>query len=81
MIQAGLHPNPTVGYQGDQINAANTAGQQGAYVEQTIKTGGKLQLAQAAALMDERNALLALHRAESDLASQVRAGVAPAWSL
>src|SRR5262249_52247684 len=31
-IQAGLNPNPTVGYQGDQIGSDHTAGQQGAFV-------------------------------------------------
>jgi outer membrane protein, heavy metal efflux system len=74
MIQAGLYPNPTVGYQGDQINAANTAGQQGAYVEQTIKTGGKLELARSVGSMDVRNAELALRRAQIEVMTQVRGG-------
>ena len=39
-----------------------------------IKTGGKLKLAQAAALMDVLNAQLALRRAQTDLMAQVRAG-------
>src|SRR5262249_57170950 len=39
---------------------------------QVIKTGGKLKLAAAAAEMDLRNAEVALIRARSDLATQVR---------
>src|SRR5262249_588790 len=44
-IQAGLYPNPVVGFQGDQIGSAGTPGQLGAYLEQLIKTAGKLRLA------------------------------------
>jgi cobalt-zinc-cadmium efflux system outer membrane protein len=74
MIQAGLYPNPTVGYQGDQLNAAQTAGQQGGYIEQTIKTGGKLGLARSVGCMDVRNAEVALRRAQVDVMTQVRSG-------
>jgi cobalt-zinc-cadmium efflux system outer membrane protein len=46
--QAGLYPNPTVGYTGDQIGAAGTAGElQGGFVQQTIVTAGKLRLSRA----------------------------------
>jgi cobalt-zinc-cadmium efflux system outer membrane protein len=77
VIQAGLHPNPTVGYEADQVQPGptpgkNNAGQQGGFINQLIKTGGKLQLAQAVALMDQFNAELALRRAEVDLAAAVR---------
>ena len=49
-VQAGLYPNPTVGYMGNQINdGPGTAGQQGAYVSQEIVTGGKRKVAQSAA--------------------------------
>ncbi len=41
-------------------------------MDQTIKTGGKLRLQTAAAEMDLHNAELALRRARSDLATQVR---------
>lgn len=71
-IQAGLYPNPSVGYEADQINTAGTAGLQGGYIEQIIKTGGKLELAQAAASIDVLNAQIALRRAEVDVATQVR---------
>jgi outer membrane protein, heavy metal efflux system len=74
--QAGLHPNPTVGYEADQVQpgprANNNTGQQGFYINQLIKTGNKLQLAQAAAWIDVLNAEVALRQARSDLASRVR---------
>lgn len=73
-IQASLYPNPTVGYEGDAMNQGRTAGQQGAFVQQTVKTAGKLKLAEAAAVMDIRNAELALKRSQADVAARVRAG-------
>jgi cobalt-zinc-cadmium efflux system outer membrane protein len=43
--QAGLLPNPTVGYQGEQIRGgAYSGGEQGAFVQQTFILGGKLGL-------------------------------------
>jgi cobalt-zinc-cadmium efflux system outer membrane protein len=49
MIQAGLYPNPTVGYSGNQINdGPGTAGQQGGFISQEFVTGGKLRLAREA---------------------------------
>ena len=46
--QAGLYPNPTVGYSGDRIGAAGTAGEmQGLFIDQTIVTAGKLRLSRA----------------------------------
>jgi cobalt-zinc-cadmium efflux system outer membrane protein len=50
MIQAGLYPNPMVGYSGQEINAGpGTAGQQGGFVSQEFVTGGKLMIAREAA--------------------------------
>src|SRR5690606_16114357 len=46
-IQAGLYPNPTVGYFSQQIGEEGTAGQQGAFLTQVIVTGGKLRLNRA----------------------------------
>lgn len=47
-LQAGLCPNPTVGYQGEQIGIAGTAGElQGAFIQQEIVTAGKLRLSRA----------------------------------
>ena len=47
-LQAGLYPNPTVGYVGERIGAAGTAGElQGLFIDQTIVTAGKLRLDRA----------------------------------
>jgi cobalt-zinc-cadmium efflux system outer membrane protein len=47
-LQAGLYPNPTVGYTGEQIGVSGTAGErQGAFIEQEIVTAGKLRLSRA----------------------------------
>lgn len=73
-IQAGAYPNPNMGYQFDTAGTGGTAGYQGAFLEQTIKTGNKLKLAQAAATMDLLNSQLALRRAQTDLMAQVRGG-------
>jgi outer membrane protein, heavy metal efflux system len=43
--QAGLYPNPSVGYTGDEIRGGSVGGgKQGFFVQQTIVTGGKLKL-------------------------------------
>jgi len=43
--QAGLYPNPTVAYTGDEIRGGSVGGgKQGFFVEQTVVTGGKLGL-------------------------------------
>ena len=43
--QAALYPNPTVGYQGEQIRGGSYGGgEQGGYIGQTIVLGGKLGL-------------------------------------
>src|SRR4051812_15258654 len=41
-IQAGLYPNPVLGYAGDEMGDAGTAGKQGGFVHQEIVTAGKL---------------------------------------
>jgi outer membrane protein, heavy metal efflux system len=44
--QAGLYPNPSIGYTGDEIRGGSVGGgKQGFFVEQAIVTGGKLRLA------------------------------------
>jgi cobalt-zinc-cadmium efflux system outer membrane protein len=43
--QAGLYPNPSIGYQGEQIRGGvYGGGEQGGFVQQTIVLGGKLGL-------------------------------------
>jgi cobalt-zinc-cadmium efflux system outer membrane protein len=46
-LQAGLYPNPTVGYTSEEIGQQGTAGQQGIFVDQVIVTARKLQLNRA----------------------------------
>jgi outer membrane protein, heavy metal efflux system len=50
--QAGLYPNPTVGYYGDEIRGGYTrGGKQGGFVSQTIVMGGKLNAARRVAAL------------------------------
>jgi cobalt-zinc-cadmium efflux system outer membrane protein len=43
--QAGLYPNPIVGYQGEEIRGGSYGGgEQGAFIQQTVVLGGKLGL-------------------------------------
>jgi cobalt-zinc-cadmium efflux system outer membrane protein len=72
LIQADAYPNPTVSYQFQPSNNGSTPGADGVGVDQTIKTAGKLGLQRASAEMALHNAELALRRARSDLATQVR---------
>ncbi len=46
-VQAGLAPNPTIGYVGEEIGDDGKAGQQGGFVGQQFITGGKLGLNRA----------------------------------
>jgi cobalt-zinc-cadmium efflux system outer membrane protein len=71
-IQARAYPNPNIGWNVTPSNDGSTAGAQGPFIDQKIIGGGKLKLAGAGAEMDLRNAELALRRARSDLATQVR---------
>ena len=41
-LQAGLYPNPTIGYHGEEMGNEGSAGQQGAFIGQEIVTAGKL---------------------------------------
>jgi len=48
--QAGLYPNPTVGYYADEVRGGYTGGgKQGGFISQTIVTGGKLRAARRVA--------------------------------
>lgn len=51
-VQAGLFPNPVIGYHATQIGNQNTAGAQGGFVSQKFITGGKLGLDQSIAGQD-----------------------------
>lgn len=45
-VQAGLYPNPDVGYAASEMGNDNRAGQQGGYIQQEFVFGGKLGLSQ-----------------------------------
>ncbi len=72
LIQARAYPNPTFAFEADPSSTGQSPTFQGFYLDQVIKTGGKLKLQEAAARMDLQNAELALRRARSDLSTQVR---------
>jgi outer membrane protein, heavy metal efflux system len=78
-LQAGLYPNPTIGYEASttgqgnfQGTGARTPGQQGGFVEQQIITAGKLTLARNAALREVDIAEQRLKAIETDVLTQVR---------
>jgi cobalt-zinc-cadmium efflux system outer membrane protein len=51
--QAGLYPNPTVGYYGDEIRGGYVGGgKQGGFVSQTVVLGGKLRAARRVAELE-----------------------------
>jgi outer membrane protein TolC len=43
-LQAGLYPNPVVGYDGQELSERASGGEHGGFVEQTLVTAGKLGL-------------------------------------
>ncbi len=73
-LQAGLYPNPTIGYHGMNIGSRGTAGRQAGFVQQRFVTGGKLQLDREIASTEVRNqqALLiaSQHRVITDVRSR-----------
>ncbi|HUT11280.1 MAG TPA: TolC family protein [Thermoguttaceae bacterium] len=48
-LQAGLYPNPVIGYQAEEMGIGGSAGQHGVFFAQELVTGGKLGLRTAAA--------------------------------
>ena len=75
MIQAGLLPNPEIGFQADQINSGTgvqTRGQPGGYVGWEWITAGKLSLARLAEGMAYANAQVALRRTQIDVTVEIR---------
>jgi len=73
--QAGLFPNPVVGYTGEQIGVNGTAGEtQGGFVAQEFVTGGKLRLSRAKwtqrARIAETNLLAQQQRVLNDVQTQ-----------
>jgi len=48
--QAGLPPNPMIGYRAEDVGMEGTAGHQGAFISREFVRGGKLELSRQAAL-------------------------------
>jgi outer membrane protein, heavy metal efflux system len=71
-IQAGLPPNPTITAEGDTFGTGGLPGYEGFFIEQVIRLPNKLQLARAVSAMELKNAEVALRRAETDLAHDIR---------
>jgi cobalt-zinc-cadmium efflux system outer membrane protein len=72
LVQARTYSNPTIGYSASPTNNNSNAGAQGAFIDQHLTMWGKRPLAVAAAQKSVDNAKLALRRARSDLATNVR---------
>ena len=69
MQQAGLYPNPTIGYIGDEIRGGSiNGGKQGFFVEQSIVTAGKL--GKNRAVLDKESRLAELEAEEQKLRVQ-----------
>ncbi|MFZ5831894.1 MAG: TolC family protein [Planctomycetota bacterium] len=62
-IQAGLYPNPFVGYEAEEMGSEGSAGKQGMRFGQEFVTAGKLDLARATACQE-------IVRAQQELAAQ-----------
>ena len=71
-LQAGLHPNPVMGYEADTVGSGGTPNYHGGYVSTVIKTPGKLDLAESVANADVWNADLMRKKTHIDLITQVR---------
>jgi len=72
--QAGMLPNPVIGYEGDQIRGGSYGGgEQGAFLQQTIPLGGKLGLRRDVFRAEQRTGEAALatqqQRVENDIES------------
>ncbi|MBI2824392.1 MAG: TolC family protein [Planctomycetia bacterium] len=71
-IQAGVYPNPVLGYEADTVGSAGTRNYQGVFGTQVIKTAGKVGLARSVANVGLMNAQLAFRRARIDLMARVK---------
>lgn len=71
-VQAGLHPNPVLGYEADTVGSGGTPNYHGGFVNTVIKTPGKLDLAESVANGDVWNAELAKKKSHIELITMVR---------
>ena len=72
MVQAGLPPNPSIGYQSDTVRTINTPGYHGAYLQQTIVTARKLGLSAEVAAVDYANAIVEQRKTWVQVMTQIR---------
>jgi outer membrane protein, heavy metal efflux system len=71
--QAGLYPNPTVGYAGDEIRGGSIdGGKQGFFAQQTIVTGGKLAKGRTVFEQESRVAELEAEEQETRVQTAVK---------
>ncbi|MBW3539053.1 MAG: TolC family protein [Planctomycetes bacterium] len=70
--QAGLYPNPVVGYQAEEIGNDDTAGLQGGFFSQTIVTADKLDWNRAVLLPDVEQARWGLEAQRLRVLTDVR---------
>jgi cobalt-zinc-cadmium efflux system outer membrane protein len=71
-VQAGLYPNPVIGYHATEIGNLGTAGQQGGFIGQRFITAGKLRLDQAIAGKQVDESHFRFHAQEQRVLSDVR---------
>lgn len=71
-VQAGLPPNPTIGYRGEEVGSMGTAGMQGGFVGQEFITGGKLDLDQTIVAQQIRQAEQEFFAIEQRVRTDVR---------
>ena len=73
-LQAGLYPNPVLGYKADEIGNQGTEGFQGAFLGQELVTAGKLRWGQAVACHEIQQARFALQAQQQRVQNDVRIG-------
>lgn len=71
-VQAGLYPNPVIGYSGQEMGDMGTAGMQGGFVGQQFITAGKLRLDRAIAGQEVQASQYLFEAQELRLLSDVR---------
>ncbi|GAB5402395.1 MAG: TolC family protein [Aureliella sp.] len=71
-LQAGLYPNPVVGYHGVEMGLRGTSGQQGGFISQQFITGQKRQLDRAIAGKEIDEAHFRFYAQEQRVLSDVR---------
>jgi cobalt-zinc-cadmium efflux system outer membrane protein len=80
--QAGMLPNPVIGYEGDQIRGGSYGGgEQGGFVQQTIPLGGKLGLRRDVYRAQQHTAKLALDTQQQRIGSDIESAFYTALAL